>query len=550
MTPVLLTLSAVLILCVLCSRLSNRMGIPMLLLFLGVGMLFGSDGLFRIYFDDFVFAEQICSVCLLFIMFYGGFGTKWSAARPVAPQAILLSTVGVALTAGFTGVFCHYALGMEWWYGLLLGSVLGSTDAASVFSILRSRQLNLKYNTASLLEVESGSNDPCAYLLTTLLLSALEGEIGPAQVALTLVRQLVLGAAPGILVALGLLWLLDRLRDAGEGFRQVLVLAGAILAYALPAALGGNGYLGVYLAGIWLGNARFQDKRAMVTFFDGLTSLAQVFTFFVLGLLAFPRQLPGAFLPALGVALFLTFVGRPAVVALLLAPFRASLGQVLTVAWAGLRGAASIVFAITVVVADTPGGQQLFNMVFCVVLLSILFQGSLLPQVARRLKMIDDRENVLRTFSDYSDQADVEFLRHRLSAGHPWAGKPLRQIVLPPDTICAMVERQGQALVPTGNTLLQPGDELVLASLGREGEHSLPLREREVKASSPWCGRSLAQIKAPGGGLVILVKRGDRVVIPRGSTLLQAGDVLVVAGEKNARPAPAPQPPAPSGENS
>lgn len=538
MTPILLTISAVLILCVLCSRLSNRMGIPMLLLFLGVGMLFGSDGLFRINFDDFAFAEQICSVCLLFIMFYGGFGTKWSAARPVAPQAVLLSTAGVVLTAGMTGAFCHYALGMEWWYGLLLGSVLGSTDAASVFSILRSRQLNLKYNTASLLEVESGSNDPCAYLLTSLLLTALEGQVGPAQVLLTLVRQLVLGAVPGILTAMGLLWLLDRLQEVGTGFRQVLVLAGAVLAYALPAALGGNGYLGVYLAGLWLGNARFQDKRAMVTFFDGLTSLAQVFTFFVLGLLCFPRQLPGAFLPALGVGIFLTFVGRPAVVALLLAPFRASLGQVLTVAWAGLRGAASIVFAITVVVADTPGGEQLFNMVFCVVLLSILFQGSLLPWVARRLEMIDDKENVLRTFSDYSDQADVRFLRYRLAAGHPWTGNALRTVILPPDTILAMVERRGQALVPSGDTVLEPGDELVLASLGREGERSLPLREVEVRPGSDWCGKTLAQADTPRELLVILIKRGEKVVIPRGSTLLQAGDVLVMAGGRFGKPAP------------
>lgn len=282
----------------------------------------------------------------------------------------------------------------------------------------------------------------------------------------------------------------------------------------------------------------------MVAFFDGLTSLAQVFTFFVLGLLAFPSQLPGVFLPAVEVALFLTFVGRPAVVALLLAPFKAGPGQVLTVAWAGLRGAASIVFAIAVVVAGVPGGEDLFNMVFCVVLLSILVQGSLLPKVARRLEMIDDRENVLRTFSDYSDQADVQFLRHRLGAAHPWAGKALREIVLPPDTLIAMVERQGRPLVPVGDTVLQAGDELVLASLAREGEQSLPLRELEVRPGSEWCGRTLAQVRTPGNGLVILIKRGEQVVIPRGSTPLQPGDVLVTAGERpgrERRPEPPPE---------
>ena len=202
MLEMLLLVAVVIVGCILCNRISDKIGVPMLLAFILLGMVFGSDGLFKIHFDNFAIAEQVCSMALIFIMFYGGFGTKWSEAKPVAVKSVLLSTLGVALTAGLVGVFCHFVLDFSWLEGLLLGALLGSTDAASVFSILRSRQLNLKYGTASMLEVESGSNDPCAYMMTVIILSMM-GSGGEMAVGTLIVSQL----AFGLLCGCGIAWL-------------------------------------------------------------------------------------------------------------------------------------------------------------------------------------------------------------------------------------------------------------------------------------------------------------------------------------------------------
>ena len=539
MDLILLLGASVLVLAVVASRVSARVGMPMLLAFIGLGMLFGSDGLFKIPFYDYEMASQLCSACLIFIMFYGGVGTRWQAAKPVAVQAVLLSTLGVAGTALVTGLFCHFVMGMDLLYGLLLGSVLGCTDAASVFSILRGKRLNLKYNTASLLEVESGSNDPCAYLLTTILLGAMQGGMSGGEMLLMLVKQVVFGLALGALVAWAALALMGWLKDCSAGFYMVFIIATALLAYAAPAALGGNGFLGAYLAGILLGNRSIEAKKVLVNFFDGLTSLAQVMVFFVLGLLVNPSQLPRLLPVALTVGVFMTFVARPVVVALLLRPFRAGLGQILTVAWAGLRGASSIVFAVTAVVSDIESGLNLFNTVFCIVLLSISIQGTLLPWVAKRLNMLDDAANVLHTFSDYSENEEVQFLRLRLPAGHPWEGKSLREVTLPPDSLLVLVHREKRMFAPNGDTVLQPGDELLLAALDRQKAEERPLlRERLIDARDPWRDRTIMEIKPPKGQLIVMIQRAGQAIIPRGDTRLQQGDLLVMTALRKAAKEP------------
>src|SRR5699024_6868127 len=239
--------------------------------FLFLGMLFGSDGLFKVAFDDYAVTEQICSVALVFIMFYGGFGTNWRAARPVAAPSILLSSAGTLLTALLPGWFCHLVLVMSLLQGLLCGAVLRSTDAASVFSILRARKLALKENTDSLLEVESGSNDPFAYMLTAVLLAALETGITPGSVAGLLARQLLFGLAFGFGVGWLACKLLHRVPLGNNGFDTLFVVAVALLSYAAPAALGGNGFLSVYITGILLGNSEIRNKAVLVPFFDGVT---------------------------------------------------------------------------------------------------------------------------------------------------------------------------------------------------------------------------------------------------------------------------------------
>ena len=260
MESILLLCAVVIVICIVASRLSQRLGVPALLLFLALGMLFGSDGLFRIPFDNFEAAERICSVALIFIMFYGGFGTRWEAARPAAARAVVLSTLGVAVTALLTALFCHLALGFSALESFLTGAVISSTDAASVFSILRSKKLGLRNHTASLLEVESGSNDPASYMLTVIALS-LMGVGGGGAIPWMIFAQVVFGLGLGAAVA-GLSILVLRRLTLSDGLDTIFVVAAALLSFALPAVVGGNGYLGAYLAGILIGNAKIPHKAA------------------------------------------------------------------------------------------------------------------------------------------------------------------------------------------------------------------------------------------------------------------------------------------------
>ena len=265
MTTILWLTAVVILGCVLFQRLSGKVGVPALLFFILLGMFFGTDGVVKIPFDNFELAQNVCSVALLFIMFYGGFGTNVRSARPVAAQAVLLSSVGTVLTAGLVGVFCHFVLGVALWESFLIGAVISSTDAASVFSVLRSRHLNLKYHTASLLEVESGSNDPFSYMLTTIVLSVMHGGSSGGQFAAMLAAQIGYGVLFGVVLALAARWVLGRFRFSA-GFDAAFAVAVALLSYVLPEMLGGNGYLSVYLTGMILGNSRIPNKSGVTLF--------------------------------------------------------------------------------------------------------------------------------------------------------------------------------------------------------------------------------------------------------------------------------------------
>ena len=374
----LIFISLIAIVCLCSSSLFSRWGVPSLLVFIVLGMLFGSDGLFKIPLDDYHLVEQICSIALAFIMFYGGFGTNWKQARPVAAKAITLSTLGVVMTALITALFCRLVLRIGMLESFLIGAAISSTDAASVFSILRAKKLNLKYNTASLLEMESGSNDPASYMLTLTALSLLKGDAG-GQLAVIMLLQIGVGIAVGIVAAMASSWVLRKQRLRIDGYDTLFVLALVVGAYALATHFGGNGYLAVYLFGIILGNSRIMDKVALVHFFDGITGQAQIIIFFLLGLLSFPSTLPGTLGISIAIAMFLTFVARPAAVFAILAPMKCNPKQILLVSFAGLRGAASIVFAIIAVVSGVKLEYDLFHIVFGVCLISVAMQVDSLP---------------------------------------------------------------------------------------------------------------------------------------------------------------------------
>ena len=510
------------------NRLSQKFGVPALLLFMGLGMLFGSDGLFKIPFDNYQFAEQICSIALIFIMFYGGFGTNWNAAKPVAVRAVLLSSLGVILTAALTGLFCHFVLHFAFLESFLIGAVISSTDAASVFSILRSKNLNLKEHTASLLEIESGSNAPFSYMLTVIILTLMQGTSSAGSIFYLIFSQIIYGAVFGVVIAIAAIWVLHHSTFSQGGIDTIFELASALFSYAVPAALGGNGYLSVYITGIMIGNAKVKNKTSLVHFFDGVTGLMQIAIFFLLGLLAFPSTLPYLILPALAIALFLSLIARPAVVFGLLHPSHSSLGQKLLVSWSGLRGASSIVFAIMATISPAYTKNDVFHVVFCIVLLSILFQGSFLPLIAKKLHMVDATSDVRRTFNDYQEESELHFIESHIPEGHPWAGKPVRSLGLPPGTLLVVLLRGTETIIPSGRTVVQAGDTAILSALAFEDAPDLLLLEVHAADRPAWIGKTLSELTLDSHQLVILMKRNGRTIFPKGNTLIKEEDVMVL----------------------
>lgn len=517
----------VILICILSSRFLEKIPVPSLLFFILLGMLFGENGIFRIPFNDYAFVNTICSISLIFIMFFGGFGTNLHTARPVLPQAVLLSTLGVAATAGITAVSAHFLLNLPWTESFLIGAVISSTDAASVFNILRSGKLALKYNTDSLLEVESGSNDPVSYMMTSIALALLNGE--QISVPLLLAQQLLIGILCGVFMGYLAVRLLHKNLLYSQQSHTVFLLAIVILAYALPSMFNGNGYLSIYLCGIWIGQANLPQKKYLIHFFDVLTQIAQVMIFFLLGLLVTPVQLPAVILPAIVLMLVLSFAARPATCFLLLLPFHAAWNQILLVSWAGLRGAASIVFAIAAMLSGTATSYNLYNLIFCMVLLSLSVQGSLLPMIARKLSMLDPASDISRTFNDYQEDSDIHFIKLKISPQHSWCGLTISQLQLPTGLLISMIIRQERILLPTGNTRLEAEDILVLAARSFENHENVHLQEIVIEHGHPYTNHTLAEIPMHSNERIILIKRGINILIPSGSTRIKSGDILIRA---------------------
>ncbi|MGN0141874.1 MAG: potassium/proton antiporter [Roseburia sp.] len=526
MAITLLLVALVLFLCLLADKFSGKFGMPALILFMGIGMLFGSDGIFHIPFDNYEMASDICSVALIFIMFYGGFNTKWSVAGPVAKKAVVLSTLGVVVTAGLTAVFCYFALGFSFADSFLTGAVLSSTDAASVFAVLRKKNLNLKEGTASLLEIESGSNDPVAYLLTIVGISVKMGE-GIGQVPWMLFSQMAFGTLLGIATAVLGILVLERSHIVSEGLDTIFMIGLIFLAFGVSELVGGNAYLCVYLMGIILGNSRIRGKGVLVPFFDGITTLAQIIIFFLLGLLSFPHELPQVFLIAFAITVFLALVARPLAVFLLLKPFRCSTGQCLMVSWAGLRGASSIVFAIMVIAGGAAGSNDLFHIVFMVALLSVAVQGTLLPWAAEKFHMVDDQCDVRKTFNDYQEESAITLMRMYIPQGHNWENKKISEVSMPVGSLALMIRRGGSTVIPKGDTVILAEDNVILSVPSYEPSEKENLQEEQIGREHPWCNRTISELDLPRDVLIALVKRGSENLIPDGKTRILEGDIVV-----------------------
>lgn len=527
MTITLLFVACVILLCVLAEKFSDKFGMPALILFMFIGMLFGSDGLFKIPFKNFTLAENICSIALVFIMFYGGFNTKWSVAKQVAGKAISLSTIGVLMTAGITALLCRFLLHMSFEESFLVGSVLSSTDAASVFAILRKKKLNLKDGTASILEVESGSNDPVSYLLTMIAIGIfLKSDSG--SVLLTVFLQIALGIGFGFALAKFSTLIMTRTRLISEGLDTIFVIAMVIACYAITASCGGNAYLSVYLFGIFMGNSRIRNKQLLIPFFDGVTSLAQILIFFLIGLLTFPRQMPVIIPTALAIVTILTLIARPLSVFLLMIPAKCSLNQCLLIAWAGLRGASSSVFAIMAVAAGISMRQDLFHIVFMVSLFSVSIQGTLLPLVARKLDMIDDAADVRKTFNDYQEETALQLVNIHIPPEHAWAGTLVRDVIFPSGSLALMIKRGKETLVTKGDTQILAGDNLILSVPPYNTNETERLHEVLITKKHAWRGKAIEDLTLSNRALIAMILRNGETLIPDGKTILLEQDIVVM----------------------
>lgn len=473
----LLLLSGVLLFIgVLASTLSARLGLPFLLIFLVVGMLAGEDGPGGIQFDDFRVAFFIGNLALAIILLDGGLRTRSATFRVALWPATALATWGVIGTAALLGAFCTWLLGVDWRYGLLMGSIVGSTDAAAVFNLLRHSGVRLNERVGATLEIESGANDPMAILLVTVLVGILSGlqAATPGNLVWQIVLQFGIGTAAGLGAGRLLAWLLRRLRLA-EGLYALLIASGGLAVFAATNQLGGSGFLAIYLCGVIVGNYRTRATSHVLNVMDGMAWLAQAGMFLLLGLLVTPSHLVAHAWEALAVALFLTFVARPLVVAITLKPFRFPNREIAYISWVGLRGAVPIVLAVFPVMAGIPESRLLFDVTFAVVLFSLLVQGATVPWAARRLgvevphaveplerkEVWIGRETVLTlvAFRVEAQSLAVGMLPGSLS---DLRGRSVR---------CAALVRHGRPLRAPSATALEAGDEVWLLTSPDQVEH-------------------------------------------------------------------------------
>lgn len=453
-----------------------RFGVPALILFLVVGMLAGSEGVGNIEFNNPALAQAIGVIALCFILFSGGLDTDWKSVRPVLGQGIVLSTMGVLITAATTGLFIYWITDFTLFEGLLLGSIVSSTDAAAVFSILRSKSLSLKHNLKPILEFESGSNDPMAYLLTVLFLGLVtnpNASIGEA--ILNFVIQIVVGGLAGIGFGWLMTWILNHIKLAYMGLYSVMVIALMFITYAATDLIGGNGFLAVYLAALWLGNHKLNHRGAILSFFDGFAWLMQIILFLTLGMLVYPSQI----VPVIGIGLlisaFMIIIARPFSILLALIPFKMNIRSKVFVSWVGLRGAVPIVFATYPLIAGIDKAGMIFNIVFFISLTSILLQGTTIPITAKWLGVSEKDDPNINRNPELSPDDISNLVEIRVAPGNQYIGKQVSETPFPNGARITLLKRDEQSMIVTGSTVLEAGDKLIIASENPEEIESVRL---------------------------------------------------------------------------
>lgn len=519
-----LLIGFIFILALFAIRFSNKYGAPSLLLFIVLGMIFGAIG---IEFDNYVFADQFATVALMVIMFYGGFGTNWNMAKHVAKEAIILSSLGVALTALVTGVFAHFILGFSLLEGMLVGSIVASTDYASVSNILRSKKLNLKYNSASLLELESGSNDPAAYTMTMVFLSLIIGT--DVSIPVLIISQIALGIGVGALLAFIIGKLLTYLTLEADGLYAVFMAAAMLITFGATDFLGGNGFLALYILGIYLGNKEFKGKREIIFFYDGFSEIMQISLFFILGLLSNFTDFITNFPIAIAIMVFITLIARPLSVYGLMLPFKLKTNHLNLISLAGIRGAAAIAFAIMAVNSSAEISVDIYHIVFGICVLSALIQGSLMPYASKRWNMLDNSDTVLKTFNYYQTKAEIGFLETVIHSNSTLIGMQVKDLNLTFDFIIAKIERDGETIVPRGHIVLKENDKIILGGEEYFDQTGQALIESVIPVGHKWENKRIKDLKLPSNRLIIMIQRDtSNIIIPIGETKVLKNDTVVL----------------------
>jgi len=469
LSVVLLIFSLMLILSIFSSKISSKIGLPLILLFLVIGMLWGSDGPGGIYFDDPYLAQYISTVALIFILFSGGLDTEYRAIRPVLKEGILLSTLGVAITALITGIFASIIFKLPLKAGLLIGSIVSSTDAAAVFSVLRSKKISLKGNLKPLLELESGSNDPMAILLTmAFTMINTGGNMTGWGFFLFFTQQILLGLICGFILGKLSLRVINRLTLDYEGLYLVLIIAFTILIYSVTSVLGGNGYLAIYLSGVIFGNSNFIHKRSVLKFYEGLGWLMQIVLFLTLGLLVFPSRMPPFAFNGILLSLVLIFFSRPIAVFATLLFSKLSTKEKTLISWVGLRGSVPIVLGIIPLVSNVNNADTIFNTVFFVVLTSFIIQGTTIPFMAKKLNLQnsfkqDRKQEMSFEPKNHTENTIFEMIVPEKSFAH---GKEILNLGIPDKLLIILITRDKEYIVPYGRTIIQSGD--IITALGEK----------------------------------------------------------------------------------